>query len=213
MRYLWSLILVACFSLAYGQEEFVPQTSFGINSGLNIALLNSSPRVTNDVRYAYTGGLVFRHISEPRLGIQMELNLSQRGWVGALDSVTTYQRNLTYIEFPVMTNISLGKKNWQILINVGPKISFLVGEALESDLTDTEIAIYPELMNTDNTFEAGVCVGLGVSRKTNIGTFQLEGRYNQAITNLFERTNIRTEGFSQSLNINIGICLVYLYHN
>jgi len=219
MKYFFFAMLLFHFTQIHGQEKFKPQTTIGITQKLNIPLVYFDPIITQTVKFGYHGGFVFRHISQPGLGLQMELNFSQRGWNGSVpDSIssqntivsfTSYKKNLNYIEFPFMTNITFGKKSAKFLINVGAMLSYLIYQKQEGDLSDDQLGAYDQLERIDNNFDFGICIGAGLSRKTSIGIFQFEARYNQSLTNIF--SNTPDDIFSHSKAIVIGAGVTYLF--
>lgn len=207
MKYLLILVLSFNFLQIYAQEKFVPQTTIGINQRLNISLIDFNPKINQNRAFGYHAGLVIRHISEPNLGLQVELNFSQKGWIGKLDPINNYSRKLSYLELPFMTNITIGKKKTKILINFGPAVSYLVGDQIKS--SNEESSSRPFLEKIDNKFEFNLCFGSGISRKTSIGIFQIEGRYNQSLMNLFNNSD---EGdFLSSKNIVFSLGFIYLF--
>ena len=50
---------------------------------------------------------MFRLISEPHIGFQVEVNYTQKGWN---EDSTGYSRRLNYVSMPVMTHVNIGKK-------------------------------------------------------------------------------------------------------
>lgn len=190
------------------QEVFETQTMLGINGGMSASQVFFSPSVSQIPIYGYNGGLVFKHISEPHLGIQLELNYAQKGWEESLDSGKVYRRNLAYIELPFMSHIELGKRSTKFLINIGPTFSYLFSDDTTKILIDkkSDLSYYNSKINSK--LELGLCFGLGIIESTGIGDFQLEARFYQGINNLF--TIDRT--FSYSTNQVLAAKLSYLFN-
>ena len=68
---------------------------------------------------------MFRLISEPHIGFQVELNYTQKGW--KMDSVG-YSRRINYVSIPIMTHINIGKKAIRFILNLGPEFAYQISE-------------------------------------------------------------------------------------
>jgi len=194
----------------FAQEKFKPKTIIGINQGINISFVNFSPFISQNPKVGYSGGLVFIHVSEPRLGVQIEINYAQRGWDEFLISPKKYSRSLNYIELPFLTYFELGRKKFKFLLNLGPVISYLVSNTENIYLIEETQFKSHYQKSINNKFDFGLAAGGGFSLNTSIGVFQIEGRFTQALTSIFKESN--NELFSGSQNQIIGIKLSYLYN-
>lgn len=194
--------------IVYAQDEFEPETYFGIRLGGNSSGIFSDPLINQEFYPGVTSGLVFKHISQKSLGIQIELNYNQAGWSESLYSTNTYKRRLNYIQLPFMSHVSLGNKKTRYVINLGPYVSYLLSEKEEIDLLGEarEKGYYTK--GIDNKAEIGFCFGVGVSRHTSIGLFQAEARVSSGISDVFKST---TESpYASSKNISAGLSISYL---
>lgn len=204
------LILATLFLsvIVYAQEEFVPETYFGIKLGGNSTGIFSDPLIIQNIYPGLTSGLVFKHISQKSLGIQMELNYNQAGWSENLYSTNTYIRRLDYIQLPIMSHVSLGNKKMRYVINLGPYVSYLLSEKEEIDLMTEarEKDYYRKAI--DNKAEVGFCFGVGVSRHTSIGLFQAEARVSSGLTDIFKKT--QEVPYATSKNISAGLSISYM---
>ena len=182
------IILLSCFRIQ-AQENFKPETTIGIRQGINVSRVNFNPTISQNITTGYLGGLVFKHISQESLGIQIELNFSQQGWNETMDSTFSYFRRLNYINLPLMTHIVLGTAKTNFFINLGPSLTYLISEKenLKLDITKDEQIYYRKKI--DNRLEYGLCVGLGLVKTTPIGSFQIEGRLNQSLTDIFKQSS------------------------
>lgn len=194
--------------VAYTQNVFEPGAYFGIKLGGNISRLLSDPTINQKINLGLTSGIVFKHISQKNLGIQIELNYKQAGWSESLDSTNTYKRRLNYIQLPFMTHINLGNKKTRFIFNIGPYVSYLLSE-------NEKISLLEEVEEKDyyrkkieNRTEFGLCLGLGLSRNTSIGLFQFESRISSSLTDIFNSNS--DSPFSSSKNLNIELSSYYL---
>jgi hypothetical protein len=194
--------------IVYSQNRFEPETHFGIKLGGNISALLSDPTISQKINTGLTSGVVFKHISQKSLGIQIELNYKQSGWNENLDSTNTYKRRLNFIELPFMTHVNLGNQKTRFVINVGPYISYLLSEKEKINLLDgiEEKEYYRKKI--DNKAGFGLCLGLGISRNTSIGLFQLESRISSSLTDNFKSKS--DSPFSSSKNLNAELSLSYM---
>ncbi len=100
-----------------------PEIYFGTTQGISASMINFSPSVNQGMLLGYNGGLIFRHITEKNVGLQVELNFFQHGWKET-DSI--YSRRLNYIELPFMTHIYFGNKS-RFFFNIGPNYGICGG--------------------------------------------------------------------------------------
>ncbi len=203
------LIFITLFFplLVQAQNDFVSETYFGIKMGGNNSRLLSRPNIKQDLNNGLTGGIVFKHISQKSMGIQIELNYVQAGWTETLDGENAYTRHLNYIQLPFMSHLSLGNRT-KFVFNLGPYVSYLLSENEDIYLAEgsNEEAYYGK--EADGKGDFGLCVGLGVGQHTAIGLFQLEGRISSSLTDVFTSNPI--SGFSSSKILNAEISLYYL---
>lgn len=199
-----SLLLFSQF--AFAQSEFNPQTSVGIKGGTSFSTYTFTPARSQNVTMGYTGGLVLKHISQPNLGVQLELNYVQRGWTEKFASTQTYRRSLDFIEVPFMTHVVIGKKNTALMANFGPSLAFLVSnsDSLQSVNDMEEIGYYQK--EIENPIQFGLALGFGVLQKTSLGVFQLEGRLTQSLSNVITTK----QGLSSAKNTNLTVSVSYL---
>lgn len=180
-----------------------PEMYIGASFGRTASLVMFTPAVNQSYLLGYNGGIVFRYIAEKNVGMQAELNFSQRGWN---ETDSTYARQLNYIELPFMTHIYIGKKN-RVFFNVGPKISYLISEKVlktnnpNSDLTQRSTLV-------QNPFDYGLCGGLGLMFRINKNILQLDARANYSLSDIF--SNDKRDFFDTSNNVNVSVNLAWL---
>ena len=133
-----------------------PEIYLGANVGVTESMVAFKPTVSQGYLLGYNGGIVFRYIAEKNVGMQAELNYSQRGWT---EKSGKYTRQLNYIELPFMTHIYIGKKN-RVFLNIGPKISYLISAKELVNDTITSTATQHKTF-VQNPFDYGLCAGLG----------------------------------------------------
>ena len=196
--------------------DFRPEWAFGANAGITLSRINFLPRIPQTLLLQECGGLTARYISEKNCGILVELNFSLRGWKEEQDTVSHfnhYSRSLSYIDLPVLTHFYLDVGKWaRIMLNVGPQISYNIGEkVLEKDIvrpTNINPRYYDEDYKVQHKFDYGIGGGLGLEVRTEIGIFILEGRYYFGLSDVFNNT--RADIFQNSHNQVISVKMSYL---
>jgi len=114
MRKLLILVLIFISASLSAQVRLdKPEMYIGVNLGVTESMVLFNPAIPQGFLMGYNGGIVFRYIAEKNVGMQAELNFSQRGWT---ESSGLYSRQLNYIELPFMTHIYVGRKNRFFLI-------------------------------------------------------------------------------------------------
>ena len=176
-----------------------PEMYLGVNAGVTESQVAFTPTVGQRYLMGINGGLVFRYIAEKNVGMQAELNFSQRGWAeyGGL-----YMRQLNYIELPFMTHIYMGKRN-RFFINLGPKISYLLSEnvLLNNSGTNAE----QHITSVQHPFDYGLCGGIGILFGIGSNQLQLDTRFNFGLSDIYN--NSKLDYFSNSNNLNLSVNL------
>lgn len=204
--------------------------SIGFNGGANLNNVSFSPTIKQNSMTGITGGLTARYISEKYFamicGAQVELNFSQRGWDELFeimgdngqpikDTSRSYTRKMTYIDVPFLAHLAFGnEEGLQFFLNLGPQISFLIGESEEmyninmNDLTNTQKEVYGEKIG--NKFDYGIAGGGGIELRTKkAGSFLIEGRYYFALSDFYSTT--KKDYFARAAHGTITIKLSYLF--
>lgn len=197
-------LLFSFVTTSKAQEAFVPETTIGVKGGANLSQYSFNPSVSQRVTYGYTGGLVFRHIPLPKLGVQIELNFVQRGWEERVASEQYFTRKLNHIELPFMTHVALGARNTNYILNFGPTASYLLSGKKGVEAPDEETFGY-YYKDIDYPFMLGLSLGVGLVQKTPVGVFQLEGRAFQSLSNVFRHD----PDLLSSKNLSIGLTMSY----
>lgn len=200
-------ILLLLFITAYTMAQArlaKPEMYIGASVGVTESMINFKPAVSQGYLMGYNGGFVFRYIAEKNVGMQAELNFSQRGWT---ESSGLYSRQLNYIELPFMTHIYIGKKS-RFFLNFGPKISYLITENVlknETSNVDTQ-----HITSIENPFDYGLCAGIGFLFKIKSNVYQLDTRANYGLSDVF--SNDKRDYFDTSNNMNVSVNLAWLFH-
>lgn len=185
-----ALLLVSIIEIKAQENEFKPTSSFGIKQGVNYSTVNFSPGIKQSMTLGYTGGLVYKYQNERRVGLQIELNYTQKGWTEDLDTINnSYRRKMDYIELPIITHIVLGKRSVKYYANIGTTFAYLVSET--EDLTVNNEVYRREYYEKEieNTFDYGILGEIGITYDSKIGELQIGVRYQLTLTDLFKTSS------------------------
>jgi hypothetical protein len=180
-------LLLTCSLVA--QQKFKPSTSIGFNAGGSLCRVGFNPPVNQNALNTGYAGLVFRHVSEPHIGIQIELNYAGRGWIENLDSLGTYKRNLKVLDFPVTAAFIAGSKKLRFVFTLGPYLTYLLHDEEKRSIVDT--AYYKEYYGKElsGNWKYGLTGGLSVEWHTPLGAFGIRAAYCYNLTNIFPLNN------------------------
>ena len=203
------------------QDTFRPELSIGGSTGIGFASVSFRPKIIESTWLGYHGGLTGRWITEKNLGLQLEVNFSQKGWkedIRMMDEEGTlsmsnpfYVRKLNYIDIPLFTHIYFGNDKARFFVNLGPQIGFFVSESTDQNLNGETIPNRPNEQHTmpvEKTFEWGIGGGPGMEFRSKIGYFLLEGRYFYALSDFYNTR--REDAFSKASNQVIAVKITYL---
>ncbi|MBN1926813.1 MAG: PorT family protein [Prolixibacteraceae bacterium] len=193
MKRIILIILLISAIHTVAQEATGNKFYLGVSPGVNLSRVNFSLStqqmldLTTDQNFTlgYNGGFVFIYYSEPRLGLQMELNYSRRGWTEGPDTSLYYSRNLEYIEFPFLSRFDIGVKKIKFTITAGPVLSYLFSDSEVINIPDEALSKSYYNHAIDNKTEVGFCIGLGLSQYIGNSIIQFEIRLNHGLNELF----------------------------
>lgn len=211
------LILISCAS-AYAQPRLsVPELYIGVQGGVTGSTVLFSPTVRymtpiyNGARLYGNGGLVFRWNGHNHCGLQAELNYLPRGW-REVSTAGTYERQLHYVELPVMSHFFFGKKRGRGFINIGPQIGYCV---YDDGGTGTQLTPDgPQYEPIKKRFDWGVTAGIGGGyRSRKAGMWQIELRANFSLGTLFGgRTTDYFKTLNNPLEASINLAWLWEFH-
>jgi len=201
-----AIILTLVAVRIYSQNTFEPETHLGVKLGFNNSSLRFDPTVEQNFHPGFIGGISFKHIEQKSLGIQIELNFVQAGWGENLEDGADYSRRLNYMQLPVMTHVNFGNQT-KFFLNIGPYVGYLLSENESTNNFSKADSNSYYGTEVQNRFDFGLAAGLGASKSTLIGQFQLEGRGTFGLTSLYEID--RKNGLASSQNLAVEISLTY----
>ena len=213
-----SVLFLCCIS-ASAQTHYHSNISLGIKGGCDVSTVFFHPSVPQKWPVGGQAGVMFRYIEENHFGLIAELDWQQRGWGEDFeDAPYHYRRTLEYIEIPVMAHIYFGRRG-RFFINLGPEISFLLGEHTKANFNPHDITNLPDFpvknrtniqqtINAQNKIDYGITGGLGGEFSINQrNALFFEVRAYFGLGNLF--SSKRQDPFSLSNALSIGASLGY----
>lgn len=197
--------------------------SIGLNGGMGTSSVSFIPSIKQTLSLGPTFGVTVRHTSEKYFflicGNQMEVNFASRGWTELIEdgSGNEYTRVANYIEVPFMAHLGFGReiRGFQGFINLGPQISYLIGEReIYGGQEPWDISHRPNQVTEqygkaiENKLDYGISGGVGFELRTGIGAFGIEGRYYFGLGNIFGIT--KKDYFGRCANSTISVRAHYL---
>ena len=183
-------ILTLCFLIffthsLFAQKTFKPTTHVGVFGGLNYAMASFKPSLKQGLVNAEAYGLMIRHVSEPHIGLQLEVSASGKGWKERIDSVGDYTRKMETIHIPVTAAFIVGSRTLRLAFTIGPYVSYLRDEK-EIIKIDNPLEYRKHYgIALKQKWEFGFTGGAGVELHTKIGGFSIRAAYSHSLTNMF----------------------------
>lgn len=204
-----TMFFLICTISSYGQFEDTRKEGkhyIGIKAGQNYSWIKLDPRVRQNGILGPAFGISYNYMPQYFGGIIIEAQYIKYGWEETfLDTLNSYSRELSYLEFPVLTNFVIGKKNTHLKFQAGVKLAILLDDIENSDMEETALQYYNGLA-VDDPFELGMAFGIALSQIFPIGEFQLDARFNMALSNLFDPADeLRTLLYAQNQGLTISI--------
>lgn len=194
MKNLFIIFLITGCSVAtFAQpKDFKTELYIGAKGGMIFSKVRFYPNVVESFQEGKSGGIMFRLISEPHIGFQVEVNYAQKGWK---EDSLGYLRRLSYVSVPIMTHVNLGDKAFRFTINLGPEVAYMISD---EEKFNSQAAVLPGDPNyrayfgkqTDTQLDFLFTAGIGMEYHLKRGgAFALEGRAFYSLPNLFDPAN------------------------
>lgn len=224
LRKITLFVIIGVVALSINaQTLYKSHVHIGVRGGATMSSMSFSPSVEQSMVNGVTGGFTFRYAEERHVGLVAEFNIAQRGWKESFDEGEPfeYSRKLTYLQIPVMTHIFFGSQRFKGFINLGPEVSYLIGNSVNANFDYNNVETVTDFpttnrmteqlsMDVKNKFDYGITAGLGMEYKLNRKhSISLEGRYYFGLGNIFPSS--KKDVFDASRHSSIMITLGYHY--
>lgn len=205
---------------SYCQRTYEPKFYVGGHAGVSLSRVNFSPSVPQSFLIGKQIGISGRYAEESNFGLIAELNFVQRGWSEAFDDAPlSYKRTINYVNIPILTHIFFGSKKFKAFFNLGPEVSFMLGESTSSNFDyskPSSVTGFPNThrseqykMNITSKFDYGISAGAGIELiLAGKHSIMLDGRFYYGLGNIFP--SHKTDYFSASPNMSILVSLGYM---
>lgn len=209
------------------------QWALGVNGGVSLNQVLFTPNIRQFYQTGLVMGFTARYTSEKYYGLicalQMEANYWRAGWneevlsSNAIALPDTYQRNIDYIQVPIMANLALGQeeRGFKGFLLAGPQLSYALSDKEVRSATWTTHTVdgvtIPNRANgvvaqygksIENRLDYGIVGGLGAEFTTAFGHFIVDARYYYGLSDLFH--NAKKDPFSKSANNTLMFKFTYL---
>jgi len=233
-----SFLAVASSNAQVGEQRSV--FSIGGNAGYALSNVGFVPKVTQGYHGGTTAGFSMRYTSEKYFSticsVAAEVNFAQIGWkekilnvndqpvlINGTETPFAYQRNINYIQVPVMAHLAWGRetKGFNGFINLGPQFGVCMSESTDANFDIYDKSAYQlseracttfaqDTMAVENKFDYGIVAGAGIEYShPKLGHFILEGRYYYGLGNIYGDS--KRDYFGRSNFGNIVIKATYLF--
>lgn len=219
--------------------EHRSELAVGASGGYVMSSVGFNPDIPQAMLGGITGGLSVRYTCEKYFNsicaLVGEINYTQTGWkediLTAEDQpvinqytgqAEQYQRQLTYIQVPLMARLGWGRerKGFQFFFQAGPQVGLFLSDKVKANFdfdkrnTADRIGAQQEApqdsLDIQNKFDYGIAGGVGLEYShPKLGHFIIEGRYYYGLGDLFN--NSKRDYFGRSNLSNIVIKFTYLF--
>ncbi|MCM1450621.1 MAG: PorT family protein [Clostridiales bacterium] len=218
---LLSIVALAVPVRSMSQTLYRPHFHVGGHAGVALSQQSFNPSIEQKFHQGITMGVSAMWAEERHVGIQVELNFTQRGWTEDFTETPqfSYSHTLTYVELPILTHIFFGGRKVKGFFNLGPQLGYMIANSVDANFDTADIASiegFPMVnrttrqmtMEIENRFDYGICAGAGIEftiRRRH--AIYLEGRYYYGLGNIFGAS--KKDYFSASRGNAITVTLGY----
>lgn len=217
---LLSLFLLLLPPLSLGAQEtakpaFHQRLSLGVHGGVLASRFSFVPTVSQRLHLGPMLGMKLRYDVERGASLQLEVNAVQTGWREKYDAAaTSYVRDLTYLETPLMAHLYLGERNMRLFVNAGPFVGYALSERStatgEANMSATDLVRHAKALQSRFFWGLGggpgLSIGLGAHHR-----LELEGRFVYGFGNIWDTDRSNTQTYVQSTEVRFGGFLSYLF--
>lgn len=221
IRLIISTLLISVALCAAAETHYMPRLSIGGRAGMSMGRMSFSPNVKQLFNNGTAGAVSFRYTEENLFGLIAEFGWIQRGWKENYETAPfSYSRTLTYLRMPLLTHIYFGSRRFKGFVNLGPEVSYMIGDKIEADFDYKNVSSVPDYpanrrteqldMAINSKFDYGICAGLGMEFYVQPRhSIMLEARFYYGLGNIFPAA--KADVFGASRNMSIEVTLGYFF--
>ncbi|AHM61275.1 hypothetical protein D770_15105 [Flammeovirgaceae bacterium 311] len=154
------------------------------------------------------GGIVFRSLNSPHLGLQLELLMEQRGWHLFSGTSEAYHVQEQHLSLPIQSLVIVGSGRLQLLITGGAFASYIFSDEILENGVDVRYPINYRRQPMQD-WQYGLLGGLGPAVRLGNNLLQLEGRFAYTLSNRLEPNLARNDAFNGSQQMAVTVSLVW----
>ena len=209
LRHIIAAAMTGLCLMAGAQTHYEGNIAVGGKAGVTFSRIQFNPTVPQSMITGMMVGGTFRYMEERHFGIIAELNVEQRGWKEKFEGYDyAYQRQLTYLQLPLLTHIYFGSNKFHGFFNLGPELGYMIAHSTKSNFDYQHVTEI--LLPIHNRFDYGISAGMGIEMiARNRSSFTLEGRFYYGLGDVF--SNHKKDTFSGSSGMSIMVTLGYMY--
>ncbi|WKK78430.2 porin family protein [Marivirga salinae] len=220
-------IVFILFLCLISTKEIKGQSYLGVKGGANIPFVNFtdftnrpiSTRFPTAYFVSQTFGISYRYMQNDKIGIQLDLNYSTKGWgQNTLDSTNTFYTNtviteINYLEMPFYLHWEVfGKEKFKFFVDAGVYVAWALNSSttIENDQDLDQVQIYYS-PDRDNRGDFGINAGVGFSYDFSLFILQLDGSFKSGFANILPVNHFIRENPTTSTNQVTAIQLSLLF--
>ncbi|MBR6065568.1 MAG: PorT family protein [Paludibacteraceae bacterium] len=209
-------IFIFHFLPSYAQPRLRAREFYlGVHGGVtassvlfNPAVSNMTP-ITNACVLGGNGGITFRYAGHKYCAFQMELNYVHRGWAEKNAAGDHYERNLHYVNVPILMYLNFGSRTCRWIFNLGPQLGYCVKDEGNKGVLVNGLG-QTEYQPIDHPFYWGLMAGTGVSFPTvRAGIYEIEARFEYAFGGVFGTS--LTDHFAMASPMDLSVNFVWMW--
>lgn len=180
--------ILPLFLLAFIYTASFGQFLIGVNGGYSFSGVHFNPgRAEKPLMNPLPNfGITAKFFDLKYVGIQTELNYTQRGFQMPISEVITYKRLSSYIELPLYFQVRASAHGFFGHVNLGFNPSLLIGSKHGQDsIVNFELTNYRINILRDNIFDFGLLGGVGLGYDFKRFTIQFDVRYYYGMGDLY----------------------------
>ena len=186
----------------------------GVHGGVVSSSMVFSPTTSSmdNLQNGYVG-LSYRTQKDKYVGLQVELNVVNRGWEESPETYT-YSRTMTYLELPFLTHLTFELKRLRWYINAGPSLALMLHESSTfSALTPDAERETQHILAVYNKLDYSILGSTGIEWSMGKVLGHVEARYNFGFGDIFSNNPSDFFHVSRSQYIALSVGLTYQWFN
>lgn len=169
----------------------------------NRVYFNVNQFLESDFYFGPSGGIMVKYLNDKNQGMLTGLQVSNKGYIQlerdfGESFIPGYKVENTYLEMPLLTYITIGKKTFYMTLMAGP----FVGYRLTTNFIGNETERFDQ-----NDFQAGFAGGIGLLFRIKNQEIGINALYVNHLTNLYNQQLL--EPIEQTIIQGLSVNLVY----